>query len=59
MDKVIEDYFSLGDLRRIMKISAKGYDENNIKDKIDFFNRLPEENKQSAIDALNKSTPML
>ena len=45
LETVIEDYFSLDDMKRILKISKKGYIENDVEDKMDFYNRLPEETK--------------
>ena len=53
--RVIEDYFSLGDMKRILAIGQKGYIEDDVDDKIDFYNRLPEETKQSAF---NQSNPI-
>ena len=51
LERVIEEYFSLDDMKRILKISEKGYYENedDLQDKIDFYNKLPDEAKQRAM----------
>ena len=47
LESVIENSFSLDDMERISKISEKGYIEDDLEDKMDFYNRLPERTKQT------------
>ena len=47
LETVIENSFSLDDMERISKISEKGYIEDDLEDKMDFYNRLPERTKQT------------
>ena len=54
LERVIEEYLSLGDMNRILGISQKGYNESDLEDKIDFYNRLPEEIRQSVMDKFIK-----
>ena len=56
--RVIEEYFSQDDMKRILRISLKGYNESDLEDKIDFYNRLPEETKQRVMDEFNQKNPM-
>ena len=42
LTRVIENNFSIEDMKRILNISSKGYKEDDLEDKMDFYNRLPE-----------------
>ena len=58
LERVVKEYFSLEDMKRILNISKKGYSESDLEDKIDFYNRLPEETKQRVIDEYYQTSPM-
>ena len=47
LERVIEINFSLDDLKRVSKISEKGYIEGDVEDRMDFYNNLPERTKHT------------